>query len=363
MIYKRIAGFLRKICRKKTLDEDYLKTDLHRCLGIKDLTVLGISGMLGAGLYVLTGTVAKNTSGPAVMVSYAIASAAAFLSALCYAEFGSRIPTTGSSYIFTYVTMGEFWGFLMGWNMILEHGVGSASVAKAWSGYLDAAMGNPVQIFFQSHLSLGHNHPLSEYPDLIAIAIILILSGLVAIGAESSAKFNLLFTVINMVVVLFIIITGFCLADVRNWVNNGNSFWHFGFAGVISGASRCFFAFAGFDIIASSCEEARNPRRDVPIALGISLITVTLSYVGVSAVLTLMVPWNEIVPESAFSQAYARNNWRWAEIFITCGALCTMTTSMFSGLYVLPRILYAIAKDGLLCPALAKINNKTQVIN
>nr|XP_039271317.1 cationic amino acid transporter 4-like isoform X1 [Styela clava] len=354
--------FCRNINRRKSLDENLLTTELRRCLGILDLTLLGISGMLGAGIYVLTGAVAKNTSGPAVPISYLLAAFAAFLSALCYAEFGARIPTTGSSYIFTYVTMGELWGFLMGWNMILEHGVGSASVAKAWSGYLDSVMGYPMKTYFQHHVTMGDGVILASYPDFLALGIIVLLCVLVACGVNSSNKFNIAFALINVAVVGFIIITGFFLADIHNWTSVNGGFAPFGFAGIVAGASRCFYAYAGFDVVASSCEEARNPRRDIPIALGVSLIIVTIAYFGISSMLTLMVPWDEIVPKSAFPDAYGRHEgWKWAQIIVTIGALCTMTTAMFSGLFVLPRILYAISKDGLLCPLLSSIHERNQV--
>ncbi|XP_070560917.1 cationic amino acid transporter 4-like [Ptychodera flava] len=354
--------FLRKISRLKTFESDVIETSLKRCLNALDLTLIGIGGMVGAGLYVLTGTVAKEMAGPAVFISFIIAGFASLLAAFCYAEFGARVPKAGSAYVYTYVTIGEMWAFLIGWSIILEHLIASASVARAWSGYLDGLLNNRIRNFTYTHVTGGpfHIQFLAPYPDFLAAGLVLVLSVCVALGAKFSAKLNTVLTFINLSVVVFVLCLGFYLADIRNWESDGG-FAPFGFSGIISGAAACFYAYVGFDVIATSGEEVKNPARSIPIALIVSLTVVSLAYVGASMTLTLMVPYYAIKPESAFPDAFLKHQMHWAQYIVGVGALGSMTASLLTKLFALPRSIYAMANDGLLFSFLAKVNSITQV--
>lgn len=318
----RLARFCQKLNRLKPLEESSMETSLRRCLSTLDLTLLGVGGMVGSGLYVLTGTVAKNMAGPAVLLSFLVASVASLLAALCYAEFGARVPRTGSAYLFTYVSMGEVWAFLIGWNVLLEYLIGGAAVARAWSGYLDAIFNHSIRNFTESHMGVWQMPLLAHYPDFLAAGILLVASGFVSCGARVSSWLNHTFSAISLIVILFIIVLGFILARPHNWSAEEGGFAPFGFSGILAGTATCFYAFVGFDVIAASSEEARNPRWAVPMATAISLGLAAGAYILVSTVLTLMVPWHSLDPDSALADAFYRRGYSWAGFIVAIGSIC-----------------------------------------
>ncbi|XP_069353465.1 cationic amino acid transporter 4 [Eulemur rufifrons] len=356
-----LARFCQKLNRLKPLEESSMETSLRRCLSTLDLTLLGVGGMVGSGLYVLTGTVAKNMAGPAVLLSFGIAAVASLLAALCYAEFGARVPRTGSAYLFTYVSMGELWAFLIGWNVLLEYLIGGAAVARAWSGYLDSIFGHSIRNFTQTHVSVWQVPLLGHYPDFLAAGILLLASAFVSCGARVSSWLNHTFSIISLLVILFIIILGFILAQPHNWSAREGGFAPFGFSGVMAGTASCFFAFVGFDVIAASSEEAQNPRRAVPVAIAIALSLAASAYILVSTVLTLMVPWYSLEPDSALADAFYRRGYSWAGFIVATGSICAMNTVLLSNLFSLPRIVYAMAVDGLFFQVFARVHPRTQV--
>lgn len=189
--------------------------------------------MIGAGIYVLTGDVAKNVSGPAIVLSFMIAGVTSLLAALCYAEFGARVPKAGSAYVYTYVTIGEFWAFVIGWNIILEHMIGSASVARAWSGYLDSLFGGVIKNGTLTYVGSIHVDFFGKYPDFVAFALCVVLGCLLAFGVKGASYFNSTFTMVNMMIVVFVIVFGFYWADGDNWTKYGG-FMPFGFGGARS---------------------------------------------------------------------------------------------------------------------------------
>lgn len=317
-----LARFCQKLNRLKPLEESSMETSLRRCLSTLDLTLLGVGGMVGSGLYVLTGTVAKDMAGPAVLVSFLVAAVASLLAALCYAEFGARVPRTGSAYLFTYVSMGEIWAFLIGWNVLLEYLIGGAAVARAWSGYLDAIFNHSIRSFTESHTGVWQMPFLAHYPDFLAAGILLVASAFVSCGARVSSWLNHTFSAISMVVILFIIILGFILARPHNWSPEEGGFAPFGFSGILAGTATCFYAFVGFDVIAASSEEAKNPRWAVPMAIAISLGLAAGAYILVSTVLTLMVPWHSLDPDSALADAFYRRGYSWAGFLVAVGSIC-----------------------------------------
>ncbi|XP_049721753.1 cationic amino acid transporter 4 [Elephas maximus indicus] len=356
-----LVRFCRKLNRLKPLEETTMDTSLRRCLSMLDLTLLGVGGMVGSGLYVLTGTVAKKMAGPAVVVSFAVAAAASLLAALCYAEFGARVPRTGSAYLFTYVSMGELWAFLIGWNVLLEYLIGGAAVARAWSGYLDAIFSHQIRNFTETHLGIWQVPLLARYPDFLAAGILLLASVFVSCGARVSSWLNHTFSAISLGVILFIITLGFILARPHNWSAEEGGFAPFGFSGILAGTATCFYAFVGFDVIATSSEEAQNPKRAVPMAIAISLSLVASAYILVSSVLTLMVPWHSLDPDSALADAFYRRGYSWAGFIVAVGSICAMNTVLLSNLFSLPRIVYAMATDGLFFQVFARVHPRTQV--
>ncbi|KAI1900897.1 hypothetical protein AGOR_G00054570 [Albula goreensis] len=353
--------FCQKLNRVKTLDDDVMATSLKRCLSTVDLALLGVGGMVGSGLYVLTGTVAKDTAGPAVVVSFLIAGIASLMAALCYAEFGARVPKTGSAYMFTYVSVGEIWAFLIGWNVILEYMIGGAAVARAWSGYLDSIFNHTIQNFTETHIMRWDVPFIAHYPDLLAAAILLVATFFISFGVRVSSWLNHIFSVVSMVVIAFILVFGFMLADTSNWSAKEGGFAPYGLSGVMAGTATCFYAFVGFDVIAASSEEARNPQKAVPIATAISLALAASAYMLVSTVLTLIVPWHTLDPNSALSDAFFRRGYSWAGFIVAIGSICAMNTVLLSNLFSLPRIVYAMAEDGLFFSVFSRVNPVTKV--
>ncbi|XP_053325655.1 cationic amino acid transporter 4 [Spea bombifrons] len=356
-----MVRFCHKLNRVKTLDDDLMETSLKRCLSTVDLTLLGVGGMVGSGLYVLTGTVAKEIAGPAVVLSFLIAGIASLLAALCYAEFGARVPRTGSAYMFTYVSVGEIWAFLIGWNVILEYMIGGAAVARAWSGYLDSIFDHKIKNYTERHIGTWDVPFLAHYPDFLAAGILLVATAFISFGVRVSSWLNHIFAAISMGIIIFILIFGFILADPKNWGAEHGGFAPFGFSGIMSGTATCFYAFVGFDVIAASSEEAKNPQKAIPIATAVSLGLATGAYILVSTVLTLMVPWKTLIPDSALSDAFYRRGYSWAGFIVAVGSICAMNTVLLSNLFSLPRIVYAMAEDGLFFQFFSKVNPTTKV--
>ncbi|KAI4461575.1 inner membrane transporter ygji-related [Holotrichia oblita] len=236
-------------------------TKLARVLTTVDLTALGIGSTLGVGIYVLAGEVAKNYAGPAVVISFLIAAIASIFAGLCYAEFGARVPKAGSAYVYSYVSVGELIAFLIGWNLILEYVIGSASVVKGLFTYLDALVNNAMSKFLQQHIPLNLSS-IAPFPDFFSLGVTLVFSVALALGAKESSAVNNVFTCVNLAVVLFVIISGFWQVNTANWFipkeqvpsekyGNGG-FAPYGISGIIRGAAACFYGFIGFDCIATA---------------------------------------------------------------------------------------------------------------
>ncbi|XP_003803348.1 cationic amino acid transporter 4-like, partial [Otolemur garnettii] len=356
-----LARFFQKLNRLKPLEESSMETSLRRCLSTLDLTLMGVGSMVGSGLYVITGIVGKDVAGPAMILSYSVAAVASLLAALCYAEFGARVPRTGSAYQYTYRTMGELWAFLIGWNVILESLIGAAVEARAWSSYLDSLFSHRISNFTVTHLGSWQVPLMGHYPDFLAAGILLLASVFVSCGVRFSSWLNHTFVVINLVIILFIVILGFILAQPHNWSVEEGGFAPFGFSGVVAGTATGFYAFVGFDIITDSSEEARNPRRAVPMAIATAIGLVAVAYVLVSTVLTLMVPWHSLEPDSALTDAFHRRGYSWAGSIVAAGSLCAMITVLLSNIFSLPCIIYAMAVDRLLFPMFAYVHPRTRV--
>ncbi|KAJ1527058.1 hypothetical protein ONE63_008599 [Megalurothrips usitatus] len=342
---------------------------LARVLTTFDLTALGVGSTLGVGVYVLAGSVARDFAGPAVIISFAVAAVASIFAGLCYAEFGARVPLAGSAYIYSYVSIGEFMAFVIGWNLIMEYVIGCASVARGLSLYLDQLLDNVMQESFQSVVRIDVDF-LSPYIDFFAFGISVLLSVVLAFGVKESMSLNNLFTSVNMAVVLFVIVAGSFKADIKNWqiskadippdVRHGGQggFFPFGVMGVLRGAATCFYGFIGFDCVATTGEEVKNPQRAIPIAIIVSLVIIFLSYFGVSAVLTLMWPYYSQNPDAPLPYVFESIGWPAAQWTVAIGGIFGLFASLFGAMYPLPRVIYAMANDGLIFKFLGEVHPK-----
>ncbi|VDD74827.1 unnamed protein product [Mesocestoides corti] len=309
--------------------------------------------MTGAGIYVLTGTVIRDRSGPAIFLSYLIAGVTAFLNALCYAELGSRIPKAGSAYSYTYIASGEFLAFIIGWSVILEYVLSVASVARGWSATIDAmthsAISNGTMAVFGRFPE--NTEFLGQYPDFLGAGTVIVLALLLCCGAKLSAHFNSVLTILNLMVIVLVTTLMFCLPDptLHGFAPSSHGgFFPYGVGGVIAGAGTCFYAFIGFDAITVSGEEATDPKRSVPLATGISVTFATCIFVLASSSLVLFVPWWTVDRQAAFTAAQRARAINWATYVAGVGSLLGIGASLFTSLYAMPRIVYAMAADRLL---------------
>ncbi|XP_071944836.1 cationic amino acid transporter 4-like [Antedon mediterranea] len=357
------SKILTNISRTKYLDPSDLQTEFKRCLTTSDLVMVGIGNMVGSGIYVLTGEVARNVAGPSIILSYIIAGFVSLMAAICYAEFGARVPKTGSAFLYAYVTIGEVWAFLIGWNLILEYIVASAAVASAWSGSIDQLLGNQIANFTIDYVLNGEaweSPILGKYPDFVACSIVCILAVVVCTGVSCSSKAMNSFVFLNVTIVIAMFIISLTKADISNFSAEGG-FFPFGFQGVMAGAATCFFAFVGFDVIALAAEEALTPSKSMPVASLFSVGIVICLYVLASITLILLVPYNEVVPKAAFPAAFKNVGYRWAEYVIGIGTLIGMSSTLLGSLFALPRSVYAMAIEGLLFPCFAVVSKRTQI--
>jgi basic amino acid/polyamine antiporter, APA family len=345
---------------------------LRRILGPVQLTSLGVGAIIGAGIFVATGAAAHNVAGPALMLSYTVAGITCVFAALCYAEFASMVPVAGSAYTYAYATLGELFAWIIGWDLVLEYAVGSATVATGWSGYFQnvlAKLGLVLpQIFRQSpwKFDQGVFVTTGSYMNLPAIIIVLILTAVLVKGIHESANFNATMVVIKVAAVIFVIIVGLFYIDKTNWHPFAPYGWtglnFFGLhiagqknaggqpVGMLAGAAIIFFAYIGFDSVSTHTEEAKNPQRDVPIGIVVSLILCTVLYIAVVAVLTGMVKYDQLDINAPVSLAFKTKGIGWAEGIIALAGVAGITSVMLVMMLSAPRVMLAMARDGLLSP-------------
>lgn len=336
-------------------------TKLAQVLTTVDLISLGVGSCVGTGMYVVSGLVAKEMAGPGVIVSFIIAAVASILSGVCYAEFGVRVPkTTGSAYTYSYVTVGECVAFFIGWNLILEYLIGTAAGASALSSMFDSLANHTISRWMVDSVGTlnGLGKGEESYPDLLALLIAVIVTIIVALGVKNSVGFNNVLNVLNLAVWVFIMIAGLFFVNGKYWAEG--QFLPHGWSGVLQGAATCFYAFIGFDIIATTGEEAKNPNTSIPYAITASLVICLTAYVSVSMILTLMVPYYSIDTESPLMEMFVAHGFYAAKFVVAIGSVAGLTVSLLGSLFPMPRVIYAMAGDGLLFRFLAHVSSYTE---
>ncbi|XP_059622819.1 cationic amino acid transporter 2 [Phlebotomus argentipes] len=360
------------LVRRKRQEDDGSESKLARVLTLFDLTALGVGSTLGLGVYVLAGAVAREQAGPAVTISFLIAAIASAFSGLCYAEFAARVPKAGSAYIYSYVSIGEFVAFTIGWNLILEYVIGTASVARGLSGYLDSIFDQKMSQTLYELFPINVDF-LAEYPDFFTFIVVMLLAVLLAVGVKESTLFNNIFTAVNMITIVIIIIAGLIKVNPANWAVDPSTtpecktaecgsggFMPFGIAGVMAGAAKCFYGFVGFDCVATTGEEAKNPKRNIPLSIVLSLIIIFLAYFLISMVLTMMAPFFVLDANAPFPHVFEMVGYVEVKWIVTIGANFALCTSLLGAMFPLPRVLYAMASDGILYKIFQKVSSKTK---
>jgi APA family basic amino acid/polyamine antiporter len=347
---------MQNIFRKKKI-EDLLNVStgeksLKKVLGAFELTMLGIGAIIGTGIFVLTGIAAANYSGPALVISFIISSIACAFAGLCYAEFAAMVPVAGSAYTYGYAALGEFWAWIIGWDLIAEYAFAISAVAIGWSGYIVKLLVAVGVNLPASIIKAPHEGGIINLP---AVLIIVLISALLLIGVKQSAWVNNIIVTIKVAVVLLFIVLGVGHVNPSNWT----PFMPYGWGGVISGASVIFFAYIGFDAVSTAAEEVKNPQRDLPIGIIGSLAICTVLYIVVSAILTGMVPYLNF-KDTAAPVAYALEQVgiTWGSALVSVGAVCGITSVLLVMIFGQTRVLFAMSRDGLLPKVFGDVHPK-----
>ena len=363
---------LRQLFSKKSIDKLKAEAEegqhLHRALGPIQLFAMGVGAIIGAGIFVLTGLAAREHTGPALTISFVIAGFGCTFAALCYAEFSAMVPVAGSAYTYAYATLGELFAWIIGWDLILEYAMASSAVAVGWSKYfveflklfgvhlspriiLDpqsylTSFGGPAlaQVGFWDSFRLTFTGQVPFSCDLVAMGILFIVTVILVKGIRESAGVNTFIVFLKLFVVLYVIVAGSRYVDVSNW----HPYFPFGWKGVMTGASFIFFAYIGFDSVSTHAEEAKNPQRDVPLAILSSLAFCTILYIAVAAVLTGMVKFSAIDIHAPIASAFAAHGVKSAVLLVSFGALAGLTSVLLVMMLSQARVFLSMARDHLL---------------
>ncbi|MCC6495116.1 MAG: amino acid permease, partial [Propionibacteriaceae bacterium] len=367
------------LLRTKSIEQSIADTDepeyqLKKSLTALDLTVFGVGVVIGAGIFTLTGRAAHAVAGPAIVVSFVIAAICCALAAMCYAEFASTVPVSGSAYTFSYAALGEIFAWIIGWDLILEMFLGASVVAQGWSAYLgkllsQLGMGLPAEISYGGLV------------DVPAVLLVLVLGLLVTVGIKESMRVNMALVALKLFIVLFVIFAGIGFINPANYspfippaapTDAAGGMWTqpllqfftgavptaFGVGGIFAGAALVFFAYIGFDVVATTAEETKNPQRDLPIGIIASLAICTVLYCAVAVVVTGMVPYDKLDPAAALANAFAFHGQAWMATLISAGAVAGLTTVVLTLMIGATRLIFAMCRDALLPMGLAKVHPK-----
>lgn len=359
------GGGFRSLMRRKQVDSDRVRAEgqpqLAKELNVPELVAIGVGSTVGAGVYVLVGTVAREHAGPALTISFLIAGIAAALSAFCYAELASRCPSAGSAYHYSYICVGEGVAWLIGWALVLEYTIGGSAVARGISPNLALFFGGQDSVPW---ILARHQLPWFDIiVDPCAAALVFVVTVLLCVGIKESSFAQGVVTVLNACVMIFVIVAGSYIGFQIGWVGYKVSDGYFphGVNGMLAGSATVFFAYIGFDTVASTAEEVKNPQRDLPLGIGVALAICCALYMAVSVVIVGLVPYFAMDPDTPISSAFARHGMQWAMYVVTSGAVLALCSTLMGSLLPQPRILMAMARDGLLPSFFSDVNKQTQV--
>ncbi|WP_029291774.1 amino acid permease [Cellulomonas sp. HZM] len=364
------------ILRTKSIEQSLADAEepefkLKRSLSVLDLVVFGVGVVIGAGIFTLTGKAAHDVAGPAIVLSFVVAAICCALAAVCYAEFASTVPVSGSAYTFSYASLGEIFAWIIGWDLILEMFLGASVVAQGWSAYFDTFMQN---IGWTAPRPVSYGGAV----DVPAMVLVVVLGLLITLGIKESMRVNLVLVGIKLFIVLFVIVAGIGFISPDNYspfippaqatdattgltqpliqALLGLTPTAFGVGGIFAGAALVFFAFIGFDVVATTAEEAREPQRDLPRGIIGSLLICTVLYCAVSLVVTGMVPYDQLDPKAALASAFEAHGADWMATLISAGAVAGLTTVVLTLMVGASRVIFAMSRDHLLPGAFAKVH-------
>ena len=369
---RKSSAELLKEARDDGLDGDVRA--LKRTLSAVNLVALGVGGIIGAGIFVLTGHAAATNAGPAVALSFMLGAVACGFAGLCYAEMASAVPISGSAYTYAYATLGEFVAWIIGWDLILEYAVGATTVAIGWSGYVvsfirDFGIDLPTRFVASPFTYDAATHAWSSTGAILnvpAVVVIVVIAALLVAGIRETARFNNFIVAVKLVVIALFVTCALPAFSTTNWVTASNPAGAFippnagvgvyGWSGLARGAAVVFFAYIGFDAVSTAAQEAKNPMRDMPIGILGSLAICTVLYIVVGLVLTGIVPFDKLNVPDPIAVGIDAAGVGWLSPFIKLGIIFGLTSVILVMLMAQPRIFRAMAHDGLLPPVAAKIH-------
>jgi APA family basic amino acid/polyamine antiporter len=355
---------------RKSIDELTAEANtgtLRRTLGAFSLTTLGVGAIIGAGIFVITGTAAAQFAGPALVISMLIAAVGCAFAGLCYAEFASMIPVAGSAYTYAYATLGELFAWIIGWDLVLEYALGASTIAVGWAGNFisilqDVGVQMPARLTGPpgSLVALPDGSTVTGAFNLPAALVVLVVSAILIVGIRESAGFNTVIVVVKVIVLLLFVGFGAAYIRVANWhpfvPPNAGRFGEFGWSGVLRGAGVIFFAFIGFDAVSTAAQEAKNPQRDMPRGILVSLVVCTILYIAVALVLTGIVHYDKLNVPAPIALGVDATGLGWLKPIIKLGAIAGLSSTMLVMLLGQPRIFYSMSRDGLLPPIFSKVH-------
>lgn len=335
---------------------------LKRSLGPWSLTAMGIGAIIGTGIFVLTGVASATRAGPALTISFVFAGIVSVLAALCYAEVSSKIPIAGSAYTYTYATLGEFLAWIVGWGLVFEYALGAATVSVGWSGYFTYILQKLFNLNIPDVWQHSHWDTIPGIANLPAAGIVLLLTALLIRGTKESGAVNAVIVTIKVLIVLFFIAIGVSHVDVANYHlaagphTGAGGYIPFGWGGVLGGAAFMFFAYIGFDAVSTAAEESRNPKKDLPFAIIVSLAICTVLYIVVAAILDGMIPFDKLNTPRPVADALNYVGLPWAGTIISFGAIAGLTTVMLVMMFGQTRIFFAMSRDRLIPEAFTRLH-------